>query len=151
MITSYKIFESKQVGVLYHWTYLNRLKWILEQDTMKSPRYDYISFSRNKNLSKMDDWYGTVMIKFDGDKMSNKWKFEPHLYKGDMGELKFKKEAEERIKCNSNNSIKGIKKYILEIIINKTFILTKEDYVRETDELIEKIRVLAPNIKINII
>lgn len=37
MITSFKIFEAKQVGILYHWTdTLSKLRKILEQDRMIS-------------------------------------------------------------------------------------------------------------------
>ena len=124
MITDYKIFESKQVGILYHWTDMESFKNILMDDKMCSWR-GYISFSRNKNLN-----FGNLGCKiiFDGNKMSNHFKFEPHLYDKSNH---FKLEAEERIKCNQKeenvksnpyqppdarpkfNCIKGIKKYII--------------------------------------
>ena len=91
--TKLKMFEAKQVGILYHWTDIDSLKGILEDDKMTSWR-GYISLSRNKKLN-----YDNKQCKiiFDGNKMSNKFQFEPYLYCKDT---QFKKEAEERIKCN---------------------------------------------------
>ena len=56
------INESKQLGLLYHWTDdLYTLEKILKTDSMWSS-YGYISFSRNKLL----DYQGrTIKIIFD--------------------------------------------------------------------------------------
>ena len=72
-----------------------------------------------------------VKIIFDGDKMSNKFKFKSFLY---MKDFNFKNEAEERVECTDfdeqiskrqwnkyiplNNCIVGVKKSIIGIEIN---------------------------------
>jgi len=118
MITTYKIFEAKQVGVLYHWTKLSALENILKDDRMWSSM-GYISFSRNKRLNFDNK---PVLIIFDGNSMSNKFKFQSHMY---MNDLRYKHEAEEKIECDHktefdsfDDCILGIKKYIIKIIID---------------------------------
>jgi len=132
MLTKFKIFEAKQVGILYHWTYLEPLEKILEDDKMWSG-LGYISFSRNKNLKYNNR---PVKITFDGDRMSDKFKFESHLYHKDVY---FKDEAEERIECNGRSEdkslkdmISGVKKYIIGIDINY------EEFIFEDTEKYEK-------------
>lgn len=97
--------EAKQVGVIYHFTNVDALISILEKDTLSSEYHHAIAFTRNYKLG----FSSGVRIAFDGDKMSNKFSFEPKLYKGD---LKYKKEAEETIR---KNSIKGVIKYIKQV------------------------------------
>jgi hypothetical protein len=158
MITNYKIFEAKQIGLLYHWTDFVSLINIIKNNSMGSWR-GYVSFSRNTNLN-----YNNLPIKiiFDGDKMSNHFRFEPHLYLGDRN---FKRECEERIKCtsfddsivdnpiknkfiytNKFNSIKNIKKYIIGIEIDcyKTR-LTNAEIKKYIDEIKKYINI-TPNI-----
>ena len=119
MITSYKIFESKQLGLLYHWTEIDSLEKILKDDKMWSGM-NYISFSRNKKLNYKKR---PVKITFDGKKMSDEFKFESHLYQNN---IRYKDEAEERIECNEysepnasgmEDMISGVKKYIINIEI----------------------------------
>ena len=106
MITEYKIFESKQVGILYHWTKLSALENILKDDRMWSSM-GYISFSRNKNLNFENK---PVLIIFDGNSMSNKFKFEPHIY---MSDLRYKHEAEEKIECDHKTEVDSFDDCIL--------------------------------------
>jgi hypothetical protein len=109
MITNFELFEGKQVGLLYHYTSYEGLIKILVTDKMESPIYGHVSFSRNKNLN----FYNSVIkIIFDGDRMSDQFKIKPYLYQKN---LNYKEEAEIRIKCDKDYSIKGIKKYIIGI------------------------------------
>jgi hypothetical protein len=159
MITTYKLFEAKQVGILYHWTEgLNSLRNILMNDEMESQyvtiyKNTYISFSRNKNLN----FEGRpIKIIFDGNNMSNKFKFEPYLYgigTNKHGIPLLKKEAEERIECDSNRRIKGIKKYIIGIEISLKgdlyYYFTKHNF--EFMNTIKEINNMIPDIKIKVV
>ena len=87
MLTKFQLFEAKQVGILYHWTTLRSLTNILENDEMISRELkclrnhtedttewgNYISFSRNKTLNYHKK---SVLIIFDGNKLSNKYKLD---------------------------------------------------------------------------
>jgi hypothetical protein len=159
MITTYKLFEAKQVGILYHWTEgLNSLRNILMDDEMKSQYATYISFSRNKNLN-FEGRY--IKIIFDGNNMSNKFKFEPYLYgisTNKHGIPLLKKEAEERIECDSNGRIKGIKKYIIgiEISLNNYYFKNFEfmNTIKEINNMIPDIKIkvnMIPDIKIKVV
>jgi hypothetical protein len=157
MITNFKLFEGKQVGILYHWTDLQSLINILRDDKMLSWR-GYISFSRNKNLEFENK---PCKIIFDGDKMSNHFKFKPHLYRKSRY---YKDEAEERVKCNDyysghkypkdlkfkNDCIKNIKKYIIgiELDSNKYEFSDQESIISGGLETIQK---YANNVPVNII
>lgn len=153
MVTEFQIFEAKQVGILYHWARFKSFKEILETDQMISrtlislrngvdptdiPSWgNYISFSRNKKLN-----FGKrpVLIIFDGNKLSNKYKFESHLFTKDF---EYKDEAEERIKVNI---IPNIKKYIIGIKINKNE-LSNPTVI----EYVEYLQSLIPNVKIEVV
>jgi hypothetical protein len=115
------LFEFKQVGPLYHFTTLDALEGILEEDRMEpSAMYDYVSFTRNPLLHLHRR---NVRIDFDGDEMSNKFSFEPFLYDPekdpnfyDPEHVDYKQrrelygeEREERVKMKE---MKGIKKFI---------------------------------------
>jgi hypothetical protein len=136
-IKTYESFvvESKEVGTLYHYTDLNSLEGILEEDRMESSAVlDYISFSRNPMLSTQDSDFEIkdVRITFDGDAMSDRFHIEPFMYDPEKDptftapehmdyqkrRLRFGAEREERIK---QSEIKGIKKFItgVEIIHRK--------------------------------
>mgnify|MGYP001160695382 CR=1 FL=1 len=160
MITEFQIFESKQVGILYHLTdNLYNLKNILEDDEMKS-RYDYISFSRNKNFNFR---YRLIKIIFNGNQMSNNFKFQPYSYGG--GNKMYNDEYEERIFCNKKSQqqkederagrnkhfdcIKGIKKYIIGIEINKDYL--DDDVFNKKFHLLKEIQESIPNIKIKLV
>ena len=116
------INESKQLGLLYHWTDdLYTLEKILKTDSMWSS-YGYISFSRNKLL----DYQGrTIKIIFDGTAMSNKFKFKSYLYNRSKH---YTNEAEERVECSKSSEqitpgvidcIRGIIKYIIGVDIEE--------------------------------
>ena len=114
--------ESKQVGTLYHYTKLGPLKDIVDSGVlMGTPS---LSFTRDKNFHKsyrdIGAGYGkgllAVRLTVDGDKLSNRYKIEPHadIYY-DKGTSNF--EAEERIRPNRENEVVTvpIKDYVISI------------------------------------
>ena len=83
--------ESKQVGLLYHYTSKDGLKGILSTNNIKASEeiymghyLYYVSFTRNKNFhKKANNWNVKTdyRITIDGDKLSNKYKIQPFAYK----------------------------------------------------------------------
>jgi len=79
--------ESKQVGLLYHFTNLSSLNKILEENKMNgSFMYEEngielfgVSTTRNKNL-KYDRQKNNIRITLNGDKLSNNYKIKPRDY-----------------------------------------------------------------------
>jgi hypothetical protein len=82
--------ESKQVGLLYHYTSESNLKNILKTNKLKSSEENYmgneiyfISFTRNENFHKKNQKFNVkteYRITIDGDKLSNKYKIKPFAY-----------------------------------------------------------------------
>ena len=116
--------EGKQVGTLYHFTNLDNLIKILNQDILKSNSNNsgYISFTRNKNFVKISRFLsgGSVdcALIINGDKLSNNYKIEPYHdqeyfreSEKDFGSEEM--ESEEQIK----GDISPIKPYIINIIL----------------------------------
>ena len=134
--TFQSLFESKSVGILYHYTSFDSLEGIIEEDRMESSDVlKYISFTRNPLLGTSETFKRrNVRITLNGDMMSNKFHIEPFMYdpsKDEMFNVSFRKpipynqlrkqygeEREERI---TKPEISGIKKAILavELIYNK--------------------------------
>lgn len=142
--------ESKQVGTLYHFTDSENFLRILKSDKMigfqrrseKEPnKAYYVSFTRNKNLFLNPSRIGSsfqVGIVFDGDKLSNKYKFEPH------SSIESKKnEYEERIKIpsTSDRNIPNIKEYIIGVIILGDKFFYREQVDNFQDEIKKYINV----------
>jgi hypothetical protein len=70
--------EAKQVGVVYHFTNYPSLVGIIKNGfKLNSNIQPYVSFTRNKRM-KSDTISQSVRITVDGDKLSNKYKFEPY-------------------------------------------------------------------------
>lgn len=112
------ILEAKQVGILYHFTKRDKVKKILRSGKLKAAQsvrqqsgpekesLGFVSFSRNALLGNTESGFGSFRLVFDGDRLSNKYRFEQYLMKGSP-ELHFSKrtyskrrsvgEAEERI------------------------------------------------------
>lgn len=115
--------ESKQVGIIYHFTDpLNALK-ILQSNKLlagNSSGDSYtngISFTRNKNLNR--GGCTAVHIVINGDKLSNRYHIEPlnvwsHMEPLD-GHGPYDREDEERV---TKLEIKDILKYIIRIDIH---------------------------------
>ena len=141
------IFEAKQVGIIYHFTSIEALYRILETNKMKS-NLGHISFSRNARLGYMN---ADVRIVFDGNKMSNKFKFQPYMhgnpfYDDDPVQLR-KMYGDEREETIKKSSISGILKYVKQVDIRDYI----KDYKRDMERL-EYWKQKAPNsIKFNFV
>jgi hypothetical protein len=132
MITDFELYEAKQVGILYHFTNLISLYYIVKSNTLNSIRtvdscgnlwrtynlenkskWFYISFTRNKNLHKTVPAFNhpsTCRITINGDKLSNKYKIYPINY--------FKWHNEEDEECIIvQNNLKYLSDYVLKIEI----------------------------------
>jgi hypothetical protein len=82
--------ESKQVGLLYHYTSKTGLENILKTNKLNTSeefyrghQLNYISFTRNKNFHKRNTTWQVktdYRITLDGDKLSNKYKIKPFAY-----------------------------------------------------------------------
>ena len=134
------INESKNIGIIYHFTHLMNLSFILESKTfmtryndMPKFKYDYsVSCTRNKSFA-----WGGVRIMLDGDKISQKYVIKPVSY------FKFNRsQSEERI--FTNNETFPIFDYILQIDIIDH--LKDDDMYNDVIELLDK-----SNIKHNLI
>jgi len=131
MLTKFQLFESKQVGILYHFTNLVSLYYIIREKRLSSLRsvesfenlmnsynlhdksnWVYISFTRNKNFYKTTtdlDHPATCRITIDGNKLSNHYKIYPINYFDCVNE-----EAEECVVVQDELNISN---YILKIEI----------------------------------
>lgn len=130
------INESKQVGIIYHYTNLQNFFSIINDNSLKSTGPDafnehFISFTRNKNLHKNDNintLYGmTISLIIDGDKLSNNYKIEPIDYfsknkkvQSFRGTNKYPDEDEERAVSNKKFEIKPLLKYLNGIYVIET-------------------------------
>lgn len=157
------ILESKQVGILYHYTTISNLYKILKTNTLKSSEYwdefNVICCTRNKyfhfdagytvptqtrlvlngdklsNIHKIIPYSQDTSVSFeDYEEFGNNWKGDPK--KHEKGLLEF----EERI----IGTVENIDKYIIEVNINE-FLFTKND---EIINIIKKI-CSEKNIKLN--
>lgn len=115
------LFENKQVGVLYHFT-PNIIK-ILKSNTLNGP----VSLTRSLDTKDwlsyfVDEGNGYVIIKIDGNKLSNNYKIIPHQDYGDDHDpedgMKYINDEMEEV---VHKSIKDLKKYILSIMVPKDF------------------------------
>lgn len=76
--------ESKQVGILYHWTDLEHLAKILQTNTLQAGHTgggerEYISTTRSKDKSQFDIAKNAdVSLVLNGDKISNNHKITPY-------------------------------------------------------------------------
>jgi len=119
------LYESKQIGDLYHLIDFNRLKYILSTNTIINQNFYNISTTTNKNLN---DYLGAPVqlffkLQLDGDKLNDIYKISDFVYTSNNGQ-KFTGEKEKLIKTNK---ISNIKKYIKHLIIIKP---TLENYSR---------------------
>ena len=139
------LFESKQVGVIYHFTHLMNMYFILQDgifqtryNDLENYNYDYsISCTRNKSFK-----WGNVRIALDGNKISHKYVIKPVSY---FKKINFRKaQMEERIFTNSETF--PIFEYILQVdILNGTFDPDDEVYLFISNKLAQK------NIKFNVV
>ncbi|MFW6247357.1 MAG: hypothetical protein ACOC22_04280 [bacterium] len=122
--------ESKQVGILYHYTNLSNLITILKQNILKTSsgmddlRPFAVSFTRNKNFHKKGQFlksgWNQCRIVVDGDKLSNKYKVKPRseIVDGDfLKRSKYYQEQEEFVKTDIKNLLSYTKR--IDIFSNK--------------------------------
>lgn len=141
--------EYKQVGMLYHYTSLEFLLSILNDNEMKSfnrvKNKFVISFTRDKN------WYyryktGPVRITINGNKLSNNYKIQPYHDLSYFNSKSATTENDEMEEMVYTKEIINITDYIIEIIIIKNNIdpEDKEYYAK----VINKLKLLNINFKI---
>jgi len=102
------LFESKNLGELYHICDYKSLKHIINENKLESKNYDYVSLTRDKML-----WFKETdfIISIDGSKLSNNYVIKPYAYQGEENGniIYFKDEREEAVIAKV---IKNISKYI---------------------------------------
>lgn len=154
MITSINefrnIFESKQVGIIYHYTSWTSIMQIYKDDfQLKDFTYNrgYISFSRD-GIGITGQGQNSARFVLDGNKMSNYFSIIPDSISKSNGKLAsdangnpiyktgLRKQAEERIYTKNIN----IKPFILSIQITKDY----ADFDMTDDEKEEIERSIFP-------
>lgn len=119
------INEGKQIGLIYHYTYLIHAIQIIDENVMKIGEFHpAISFTRNKNFHKQSFLFKKegrdIRFVLDGDKLSNFYKISPFNYfDGSMDKKKLtakgggsgEDQSEETVASN----IYDIKKFIVSI------------------------------------
>lgn len=136
---------AKSVGNLYHYTTIDSLFKILNENALKTINLDSISFTRNKNFHKQIRDLNKpleVRLLIDGDKISNKYKIIPHSDK-DFVNSPDEREQEERV----FKEIHNIKNYIKLIEINEGSLDYDEN---ERNKELEIIKHLAHGIPVKI-
>lgn len=122
------ISEAKQVGTLYHFTYLSNMLLILQNNKLESTwsidtRNFSISFTRNKNFKKGYIYNVPLEAAFiiDGNKLSEHYKIYPIEYyytQRGISPSPEAKESEERISFSERGKvINDFKKYVIGIIL----------------------------------
>lgn len=139
--------ESRQRGMLYHYTSLRNLIAILKTNTMIGrrsstiykdtiPQWDehYISFTRDKNLHLKDPDLGKVNVRIciDGDKLSNNYRLIPYRdFTTSMSDNNYRHESdesEERVVFGEKRAwIDNLSKYIIRIDFAKDIVWTAAD------------------------
>ena len=91
------LLESKQVGILYHYTSLSNLISIINDNCLKSSHSETfmpnsISFTRNKNYTDFNSKFTGISnnlcrLVIDGNKLSNNYKIIPkNVYSTKIGQ-----------------------------------------------------------------
>jgi hypothetical protein len=147
--------ESRQRGMLYHYTSLRNLISMLKTNTMigrrSSSKYKgtitqwdehYISFTRDKNLHLKDPDLGdiTVRVCIDGDKLSNNYRLIPFRdFTYNMSDTNYRHESdesEERVLFGSRRPwIDNLSKYIVRVDLTKDAVWTAADIRKYLSDL----------------
>lgn len=99
--------EAKQVGVLYHYTYLKNLISILKTNTLKlSSNHETISFTRDKLAYKNIASIYSCRLVIDGDKLSENYKLKP---------IQYSYTKKDEMETEGYKDIKNIIRYIIRI------------------------------------
>jgi len=133
-----KLFESKHVGILYHFTSIENLLQILLDNQLNAFMCRMnkigISFTRNKNLNNKNRFslggsgHGTHLgcaIVVDGNKLSERFKFVPYNFAPSQEKSEYD-ESEEILL--TNNHLENIRNYIIKIIIFKEYAFEDDVY-----------------------
>lgn len=129
-----RIQERKQVGIIYHYTTMDRLSSILDSDSLISnstiENTPIISFSRSRNgvtlktgrnIGSKSFNYGTIRISIDGDRLSDKYQISPFSFQADL-------DNHEEVVISKQ--IKDLHKYIIDI----AWVPTRK--IKERDKLV---------------
>lgn len=118
-----KLFEGKQVGILYHNTYndLQTIKSIIDQNTLKKGINGTVSLARVNDKEVYFTFTGgsndSAILVIDGDKLSHNYKIEPFRDKwGGMIDQETGREVdefEERVKRDITN----LNRYLIKILL----------------------------------
>ena len=152
-----KLTEGKQVGILYHYTSFDKIFNILQQNRLGMQKGGYVSFTRNKYFEKHPRYEVSVECRFviDGDKLSNRYKIEPHNYYNSTKYSNYGSwdEQEERI----IGSVENFRNYIIKIQLYKEDVYEyfsngpvifsngpSEIEIDSPEELIKKIKQYCP-------
>lgn len=116
-IKEFKLFESKNIGILYHFTHFYNIIEMLEDEIFIAkyndlPKYNYdyaISCTRNKSFQ-----WGLIRMSLDGNKISQKFVIKPVSYS------KLHSQSEERI--FTNNETFPIFNYLVQIDIHSSLV-----------------------------
>lgn len=119
MITEFQIFESKQVGIIYHFTSIYTLYNILsEREPSLRPMGVTICCTRNFDMKSKELKLEKqcCRITLDGNKISNNYKITPYIHTGwnESARTLYGEEREERITINGRLNLN---KYALRIDI----------------------------------
>lgn len=127
-----KLIERKQVGTLYHFTYLDNLVNIVKTNELRSgskepykqKHTNYISFTRSRNFENEIGFEAECRLVIDGDKLSDKYHIEPfNYYSGNQNFGTYSPkdfEKEERVWLANTDKINNISAYINRIDIIET-------------------------------
>ena len=127
-----KLSEGKQVGVLYHYTMIDKLIQILVSNELRTTKISkLVSFTRDKNFHKHYRFginTDHIRLVFDGDKIANNYKVTPYNDFPGSTRPGTDDETEERI----IGPLRNLDKYLIKIQIFKEklySIFENEDYV----------------------
>ena len=150
------LFESKQVGIIYHFTTIQGLKSLSTTDSLGCKLFtfvshnDHISTSRSFDITSnphadLNSKTHPVRIAFDGDKISNLFKVLPinglgntdkEIFGTNLNHLRVKHKLEQEEVICPNNRMFELLDYILEIQINSYFFKPNE-----LDNLVEELTI----------
>lgn len=140
--------EGKQVGNLYHWTDINSMGDMFEDNkkieldnvySSIASQQKYFSFTRNPKLNTLGEEKSHVRIALDGNKLATKYRIKPYAdpnYKKAEG----KGEAEERIDSSQYGGKINLEPYITKITLispeNFNQYLSNLDYKEDKKQIL---------------
>lgn len=165
--------ESKQVGIIYHFTDIYAIKKLMNKNLMSEYGCDILTFSsRNGHLSTSRDYDLTrdpfgefpsskynIRIAIDGDKLSNKFKINPinglkdnnkEIFGTDKNFMRVnhKSEKEEVVCPLKFDKYFRMKDYVVEIQVLQHNYIESEEIFKELEDIVKKMKL---KISINIV